>query len=87
MRVIGEGRHGRSALRAIDTWKALLVCLDVQMPDLDGFGVSRAGGVAAEGTWAEVRANARGGSEATLEDVFLELVGAPEEAGLPAKQA
>ncbi|MEP6572070.1 MAG: response regulator [Gemmatimonadota bacterium] len=45
MRVIGECRDGREALRALETLKPDLVFLDVQMPDLDGFGVIRARGV------------------------------------------
>jgi two-component system, LytTR family, response regulator len=42
--VIGESRNGREALRAIDSAAPDLVFLDVQMPELDGFGVIRARG-------------------------------------------
>src|SRR5688500_18420814 len=42
--VIGESRNGREALRAIDSSAPDLVFLDVQMPELDGFGVIRARG-------------------------------------------
>jgi two-component system LytT family response regulator len=39
--VIGEARNGRDALRALRTLNPELVFLDVQMPELDGFGVLR----------------------------------------------
>jgi two-component system LytT family response regulator len=42
--VIGEARNGRDALRALRTLNPDLVFLDVQMPELDGFGVLRAYG-------------------------------------------
>lgn len=50
--------------------------LDVAERMAERIGVIRAGRLIAEGTFAELRANAHGGSAATLEDVFLELVGA-----------
>jgi two-component system LytT family response regulator len=43
--VAGEARDGREALRALKTLDLGLVFLDVQMPELDGFGVLRAHGV------------------------------------------
>jgi two-component system, LytTR family, response regulator len=43
--VVGEARDGREALRALKTLDLGLVFLDVQMPELDGFGVLRAHGV------------------------------------------
>lgn len=43
--VVGEARDGREALRALKTLDLGLVFLDVQMPELDGFGVVRAHGV------------------------------------------
>jgi two-component system LytT family response regulator len=39
--VVGESRDGREALRALETLTPDLVFLDVQMPELDGFGVVR----------------------------------------------
>ncbi len=39
--VVGECRDGREALTALDTLAPDLVFLDVQMPELDGFGVVR----------------------------------------------
>ena len=42
--VVGECRNGREALDALDTATPDLVFLDVQMPELDGFGVIRARG-------------------------------------------
>ena len=48
--------------------------LDVAERMAERIGVIRAGRLIAQGTFAELRANARGGSAATLEDVFLELV-------------
>lgn len=42
--VIGEARNGREALRALRTLDPDLVFLDVQMPEVDGFGVLRAVG-------------------------------------------
>ena len=39
--VIGECCNGRSAIEKIDEWKPDLVFLDVQMPEVDGFGVIR----------------------------------------------
>ena len=50
--------------------------LDVAERMAERIGVIRAGRLIAEGTFAELRSRARGGSAATLEDVFLELVGA-----------
>ena len=41
LRVCGECRNGREAVDAIDQLQPDLVFLDVQMPDLDGFGVIR----------------------------------------------
>jgi two-component system LytT family response regulator len=42
--VVGEARNGREALRALKTLDPELVFLDVQMPEVDGFGVLRAVG-------------------------------------------
>ena len=42
--VVGEARNGREALRALKTLDVELVFLDVQMPEVDGFGVLRAVG-------------------------------------------
>jgi two-component system LytT family response regulator len=42
--VIAEARNGRDALRALRTLNPDLVFLDVQMPEVDGFGVLRAHG-------------------------------------------
>jgi two-component system LytT family response regulator len=42
--VVGEARNGRDALRALRTLDPELVFLDVQMPEVDGFGVLRAVG-------------------------------------------
>jgi two-component system LytT family response regulator len=42
--VVGECRNGREALLMLDTTAPDLVFLDVQMPELDGFGVIRARG-------------------------------------------
>jgi two-component system, LytTR family, response regulator len=42
--VVGEARNGREALRALRTLDPELVFLDVQMPEVDGFGVLRAYG-------------------------------------------
>ncbi|HEV2149758.1 MAG TPA: LytTR family DNA-binding domain-containing protein [Longimicrobiaceae bacterium] len=39
--VVGECADGREAVRAIDAMRPDLVLLDVQMPELDGFGVVR----------------------------------------------
>ena len=39
IRVVGECRDGREALRALDKLKPDLLFLDIQMPELDGFGV------------------------------------------------
>ncbi len=44
IRVIAECRDGREALHALGEVKPDLVFLDVQMPELDGFGVVRAHG-------------------------------------------
>lgn len=43
--VIGECRNGREAVEALQRLSPDLVFLDVQMPDLDGFGVIRDHGV------------------------------------------
>jgi two-component system, LytTR family, response regulator len=43
--VVGECRDGREALTALDAVAPDLVFLDVQMPEVDGFGVIRARGV------------------------------------------
>jgi two-component system, LytTR family, response regulator len=43
--VAGECRDGRAALAALDTLSPDLVFLDVQMPELDAFGVIRERGV------------------------------------------
>jgi two-component system LytT family response regulator len=43
--VIGECADGREAVDAIRRARPDLVCLDVQMPELDGFGVLQAVGV------------------------------------------
>lgn len=45
--VIGEAGHGAEAVAAIATLRPDLVFLDVQMPEMDGFGVIEAIGVAA----------------------------------------
>jgi two-component system, LytTR family, response regulator len=45
MVVVGECRDGRAALAALDTLSPDLVFLDVQMPELDAFGVIRERGV------------------------------------------
>jgi two-component system LytT family response regulator len=45
MVVVGECRDGRSALAALDTLAPDLVFLDVQMPELDAFGIIKAHGV------------------------------------------
>src|ERR1044071_6235991 len=39
--VVGEGSGGRAAVEAIGKENPDLIFLDVQMPDLDGFGVLR----------------------------------------------
>jgi two-component system LytT family response regulator len=44
--IVGECRNGREALAALETLAPDLVFLDVQMPELDGFEVVRARGVA-----------------------------------------
>jgi two-component system LytT family response regulator len=46
MGVVGECRNGREALTALDVSAPDLVFLDVQMPEMDGFGVVRARGAA-----------------------------------------
>ena len=43
--VVGECQDGREAVDAIRAQQPDLVFLDVQMPELDGFGVIRAIGV------------------------------------------
>ena len=43
--VIGEASNGREAIEAIRQHNPDLVFLDVQMPDVDGFGVVQALGV------------------------------------------
>jgi two-component system LytT family response regulator len=43
--VVGECRDGREAVRALATVKPDLVFLDIQMPGLDGMGVTRIHGV------------------------------------------
>ena len=45
VRVVGECRDGREALRALTSDQPDLVFLDVQMPGLDGFGLIRVQGV------------------------------------------
>jgi two-component system LytT family response regulator len=40
--IVGEIGDGRSAIRAVQELKPDLVFLDVQMPELDGFGVLEA---------------------------------------------
>ncbi len=45
LRCVGECRDGREALQALATLAPDLVLLDVQMPELDGFGVVREWGV------------------------------------------
>jgi two-component system LytT family response regulator len=45
VRVVGECRDGRAALAALDSLAPDLVFLDVQMPELDAFGVIRERGV------------------------------------------
>jgi ABC-2 type transport system ATP-binding protein len=54
--------------------------LEVAERMAERIGVIRAGRLIAEGTLAELRAHAHGGSAATLEDVFLELVATPAPA-------
>ena len=44
VRVVGECRDGRETLRALDVLAPDLLFLDVQMPELDGFGVVRVRG-------------------------------------------
>ena len=44
--VVGECRNGREALTSLDATAPDLVFLDVQMPEMDGFDVLRARGVA-----------------------------------------
>ncbi|HKG92865.1 MAG TPA: LytTR family DNA-binding domain-containing protein [Gemmatimonadaceae bacterium] len=44
--IVGEAGDGREALDALDALAPDLVFLDVQMPELDGFGVVRARGAA-----------------------------------------
>jgi two-component system LytT family response regulator len=44
MTVVGESRNGEETLLALDTLKADLLFLDVQMPGMDGFAVLRARG-------------------------------------------
>jgi two-component system LytT family response regulator len=39
--VVGEASTGREAVRTISELRPDIVCLDVQMPELDGFGVLR----------------------------------------------
>jgi two-component system, LytTR family, response regulator len=39
--IVGEADTGRDAVRMINELQPDLVCLDVQMPELDGFGVLR----------------------------------------------
>jgi len=39
--IVGEAETGREAVRRIRETRPDLVCLDVQMPELDGFGVLR----------------------------------------------
>ncbi len=39
--IVGEAETGREAVRLIHELQPDLVCLDVQMPELDGFGVLR----------------------------------------------
>jgi two-component system, LytTR family, response regulator len=41
MAVVGEARNGREALRLLESIEPDLLFLDVQMPELDGFGVLR----------------------------------------------
>jgi ABC-2 type transport system ATP-binding protein len=45
-------------------------------------GVIRSGRLIAEGTLVQLREQAHGGTAATLEDVFLELVATPDAAGV-----
>ena len=45
VRVIGECRDGREALRALHSQHPDLVFLDVQMPGLDGFGLIKVQGI------------------------------------------
>ena len=40
--VVGEARDGREALELVDAHEPHLMFLDIQMPDLDGFGVLEA---------------------------------------------
>ena len=41
VQIVGEAETGRGAVEMIRTLRPDLVCLDVQMPELDGFGVLR----------------------------------------------
>ncbi len=45
VRIVGEAAHGLAAVEAIETLSPDLVLLDVQMPELDGFGVVEAVGL------------------------------------------
>jgi len=46
VRVVGEARNGREALRALRSLEPNLLFLDVQMPEMDGFAVIREHGPA-----------------------------------------
>jgi len=42
VQVVGEAAHGRAAVAQVESLKPDIVILDVDMPDLDGFGAARA---------------------------------------------
>ena len=65
--VCGECRDGREAVMAIRELRPHLVLLDVQMPELDGFGVIREVGASRLTERGATRADDRL-SEAAMED-------------------
>lgn len=48
-RIVGSCSDGRSAVRAIATLRPDIVLLDVQLPDVDGFGVIDQAGIGSGG--------------------------------------